>query len=77
MSNWQTESLRLEKEMAKTKARVTIYKHENQDQEMIFKIEEHKQDNITNHQQTTKHSVINQHSDPRNVGIQNIYSSIS
>ena len=77
MPNWQTESLRLEEEMAKTRARVTIYKHKNQVQEMIFKIEEHKQDNITNHQQTTKHSEINQHSDPRNVEIQNIYSSIS
>ena len=44
---------------------------------MVFKIEEHKQDNITYHQQTTKHSKINQHSDPTNVGIQNIYSSIS
>ena len=43
---------------------------------MVFKIEEHKQDNIIYHQQTTKHSEINQHSDPINVGIQNVSNSI-
>ena len=63
--------------MKKARGRVKIYEQENQDQEMVFKIEEHKQDSITYHQQTTKHSKINQHSGPTNVGIQNIYSSIS
>ena len=43
---------------------------------MVFKIEEHKQDNITYHQETTKDSEINQHSDPTKVGMQNAYSSI-
>ena len=43
---------------------------------MVFKIEEHKQDNITYHQQTIKHSEINQGSDPTEVGIQNVHSSI-
>ena len=43
---------------------------------MVFKIEEHKQDNITYHQQTIKHSEISQGSDPTEVGIQNVHSSI-
>ena len=49
--------------MART--RVKIYDNENQDQDISFKIEveEHKQNNITYHQQTTKHSEINNHSD--------------
>ena len=68
-AEWQTESLRLEEEMAKARVRVKIYEHENQDQEMTLKIEEHKQGNITYHQQTTKRNKINQHSDPTNVRI--------
>ena len=44
---------------------------------MTLKIEEHKQDNITYHQQTTKRNEINQHSDPTNVRIHNVYNSIS
>ena len=43
---------------------------------MVFKTEEHKQDNITYHHQTTKRSEINQYSDLAIVGIQNVYSSI-
>ena len=39
-------------------------------------MEEHKQDKIIYHQQTTKHSEINEHSDRKDVGIQNVYSSI-
>ena len=62
-AEWQAESLRLEKEMEKARARVRIYENENQDQEMAFKMEEHKQDKIIYHQQTTKHSEINQHGD--------------
>ena len=69
-----TESLRLEEEMEKARARVKIYEHENQDQEMMLKIEEHKQGNITYHQQTTKRKEINQHSDPTNVRIHNVYN---
>ena len=47
------------------RANVKIYENENQDQEISFKIEveERKQSNITYHQQTTKHSEINNHSD--------------
>ena len=75
-SEWVAESLRLEKEMAKARTRVKIYEHENQDQDMVFKTEEHKQDNITYHQETTKGSEINQYSDPTKVGMQNVYSSI-
>ena len=62
--------------MAKARARVKIYEHENQGQETVFKIEEHKQSNITYHQQTAKHSEINQDSDPTEVEIQNVHSSI-
>ena len=76
-AKWQAKSLRLDEEKVKTRARVRIYGNENQDQEMAFKIEGYKQDNITYHQQTMKHSEINQHSHGRNVGIQNVYSSIS
>ena len=55
--------------MEKARARVKIYENKNQDQKMKnFKIEEHKHDNITYHQQTTKRSEINQHSDRKNVG---------
>ena len=68
--------LRLEEEMTKARARVKIYENENQDQEMAFKMEKHKQDKIIYHQQTTKHSEINQHGDRKNIGIQNVYSSI-
>ena len=39
-------------------------------------MEEHKQDKIIYHQQTTKDSEINEHSDRKDVGIQNVYSSI-
>ena len=39
-------------------------------------MEEHKQDKIIYHQQTTKYSEINEHSDWKDVGIQNVYSSI-
>ena len=53
--------------MAKARARVKVYEHENQNPEIAFKIEEHKQDNITYHQQATKHSEINQHSNTTNV----------
>ena len=60
-AEWQAESLRLEEEMAKARARVKMYEHENQDQEIMLKIEEHKQDNITHHQLTTKRNEINQH----------------
>ena len=75
-AKWQANSLRLDEEKVKTRARVRIYGNENQDQEMAFKIEGYKQDNITYHQQIMKHSEINQHSDGKNVGIQNVYSSI-
>ena len=75
-AKWQANSLRLDEEKVKTRARVRIYGNENQDHEMAFKIEGYKQDNITYHQQTMKHSEINQHSDGKNVGIQNVYSSI-
>ena len=57
--------LRLEEEMAKARARVKIYENKNEDQEMVFKIEENKQDSTTYHQQTAKHSEINQHSDQK------------
>ena len=62
--------------MKKAQARVKIYKNKNQDQEMTFEIEEHKQDGITYHQQTTNHSETSQHSDPTNVRIQNVYNNI-
>ena len=75
-AEWRAESLRLEKEMEEARARVRIYENENQHQEMAFKMEEHKQDKIIYHQQTTKHSEINQHGDRKNIGIQNVYSSI-
>ena len=75
-AEWQAESLRLEEEMAKARARVKIYENENQDQEMTLKIEAHKQGNITYHQQTTKLNEVNQHSDPTNVRIHNVYDSI-
>ena len=77
-AKWQAESLKLDEEMEKASARVTIYENENQgqDQGMVFKMEEHKQDKIIYHQQTTKHSEINQHGDRKNVGTQNVYSSI-
>ena len=75
-AEWQAESLRLEEEMEKARVRVRIYENKNQDQEMAFKMEEHKQDKIIYHQQTTKHSEINQHGDRKNVGTQNVYSSI-
>ena len=75
-AEWQAELLRLEEEMAKARARVKIYENKNQDQEMVFKIEENKQDNTTYHQQTAKHSEINQHSDQKNVQIQIVYRSI-
>ena len=39
-------------------------------------MEEHKQDKIIYHQQTTKHSEINEHSDRKDVGIQNVYGGI-
>ena len=42
-----------------------MYENRNQDQEVAFKIEENKQDNITYHQQT-KQSKINQNSDQKN-----------
>ena len=64
-AKWQAESLKLDEEMEKASARVTIYENENQgqDQGMVFKMEEHKQDKIIYHQQTTEHSDINQHGD--------------
>ena len=62
--------------MAKARARVKMYEHESQIPEIAFKTEEHKQDNITYHQQATKNSEINQHSNPTNTGIQNVCSSI-
>ena len=46
---WQAGSLRLEKEMEKARARVRVYENEDQDQEMVFKMEEHKQDKIIYH----------------------------
>ena len=49
----------MKEEIAKARERGKIYEHENQDQEMVFKIEEHKQDNITYYQQSTKHRSIN------------------
>ena len=55
--------LRLDEEMARTRPRVKIYKNENQEK-------------IIYHQQTTKHSEINEHSDRKDVRIQNVYSSI-
>ena len=64
-AEWQAEQLRLEEEMAKARARVKMYENKNQDQEVAFKIEENKQDNITYHQQT-KQSKINQNSDQKN-----------
>ena len=75
-AEWQAESSRLEEEMEKVKARVRIYENKNQDQDMTFKMEEHKQDKIIYHQQTTKHNETNQHGDRKNVGKQNDYSSI-
>ena len=75
-AEWQAELLRLEEEMAKARARVKIYENKNQGQEMVFKIEENKQDNTTYHKQTAKHSEINQHSDQKNVQIQIVYRSI-
>ena len=68
--------IRLEEEMKRAQARVKIYKNKNQDQEMTFEIEEHKQDGITYHQQTTNHNETRQHSDPTNVRIQNVYNNI-
>ena len=78
-AKWQAELLKLDEEMEKASARVTIYENENQgqDQGMVFKMEEHKQDKIIYHQQTTEHSDINQHGDhKKKVGIRNVYSSI-
>ena len=78
-AKWQAESLKLDEEMEKASARVTIYENENQgqDQGMVFKMEEHKQGKIIYHQQTTEHSDINQHGDhKKKVGIRNVYSSI-
>ena len=74
-AKWQAESIRLEEEMAKARARVKIYEDKNHDQEMVLKLKNIYKA-ITYHQQTTKHSEINQHSDPANVGIQNVHSSI-
>ena len=74
-AKWQAESIRLEEEIAKARARVKIYEDENHDQEMVLKLKNIYK-TITYHQQTTKHSEINQHSDPTNVGIQNVHSSI-
>ena len=78
-AKWQAESLRLHEKMEKARARVMIYENENQDQDqgMVFKMEEHKQDKIIYHQQTTEHGDINQHGDhKKKVGIWNVYSSI-
>ena len=47
------ESLGLQEEMAKARVRVKISEHDNHDQEMTFKSEEHKRDYITYYKQSS------------------------